>query len=170
MGRSKKTVEKWHSYTFYINDKFLPIWEDFIRIVDKDKGFNALKYKSNPGVISLAIRQMIAQYVRNQKNLTTLLTNISDMKEREKLEQQFAVPLDPSIELISKKKDDEDNTDTSQESIDSPKLLENDKSAEDTEEIIEAILPTTPAPTTTTTSNNQNNKKKPTKTSFPIRK
>jgi len=64
-------TEKRNFHTIYIRKSLLPVWKEFLELIKKDAYFKKLRYKESDGLISIAIMQLINDYVMSQKNETS---------------------------------------------------------------------------------------------------
>ncbi len=61
--------EKRNIHTFYIREQFKPVWDRFLELAKKDEKIQRLRYKNKSGLISIAIMQLIYNYVlKKDKN------------------------------------------------------------------------------------------------------
>lgn len=58
-----KTMQKHNLVTIYVKEKYKPLWEKFNSLIEKDADFIARRYKTNSGLASIAILQLIYDYI-----------------------------------------------------------------------------------------------------------
>ena len=61
-----KTLQQHGKHQLYIREKYKPIWEEFLKLIKKDKEFKRQSVErgvGNPGLISIAIMNFVYNYV-----------------------------------------------------------------------------------------------------------
>lgn len=57
-----KNTQRRNIVTIYVRDLFIPVWEEFLKNIEKDKDLVDLRYKKKSGIASVAIMQLIYNY------------------------------------------------------------------------------------------------------------
>ena len=87
--KMSKTLEKHNSHQIYIRERYKPLWVEFLNLIKRDDDFKSLRTKTSSGLISIAIMQLIYDYVMEKKPNFQLIGGLEDINNEENNSSQI---------------------------------------------------------------------------------
>ena len=61
-----KTLERRNIVTIYVRNQYIPVWEEFRKLVVSDPDFKAKRYKQSDSLMSIGIMTLMARYIKDR--------------------------------------------------------------------------------------------------------